>query len=67
MPTYMSRSTDMDLAWILKMPALPSRSGNENSILLSIRPGLSLKEIVSILAKGSDIKVTANSQSGIQR
>ena len=36
----MSRSTDMLFAWILRMFALPSRSGNENSIFLSIRPGL---------------------------
>merc|ERR1719515_354073 len=36
----MSFSTLMDLAWILKMLALPSRSGRENSTLRSRRPGL---------------------------
>lgn len=36
----MSFSTDMDLAWILKMLVLPSRSGRENSTFLSSLPGL---------------------------
>merc|ERR1719516_112553 len=36
----MSFSTLMDRAWILKMLALPSRSGRENSTLRSRRPGL---------------------------
>ena len=33
-------SIDMCLAWILKIWVLPSRSGRENSIFLSILPGL---------------------------
>merc|ERR1719445_344637 len=36
----MSFSTLMDLAWILKMLVLPSRSGSENSTFLSSLPGL---------------------------
>merc|ERR1719356_1035337 len=36
----MSFSTDMDLAWILKMLVRPSRSGRENSTRRSSRPGL---------------------------
>merc|ERR1719277_1531362 len=36
----MSFSTLMDLAWILKMLALPSKSGSANSTLRSRRPGL---------------------------
>merc|ERR1719323_1368916 len=49
----MSFSTLMDRAWILKMLALPSRSGRENSTLRSRRPGLMVAINTLIFPRGS--------------